>query len=337
MKQFKFAQFIIASISCLLLLNQSSYASPSSSNYLQDKDFQSFLEHMIKQHHFKRMDLIELFAEVKPQNSIIKAMEKPAEKTKTWAEYRKIFITPKQIEGGLKFWHNHHKTLTKAARIYGVPPEMIVAIIGVETRYGRYKGRHRVIDALATLAFDYPPRASFFRKELEHFLLLSKEENLAVHEVKGSYAGAMGYPQFIPSSYREYAVDFDGDQSIDLIGSPEDAIGSVANYFKRHKWQPKQPVALKVPSQAQGKWSEHANKHLKPKHPLSELTQLGLPLANTIPQSTPVTLIELQGQQGLEYWIGLQNFYVITRYNRSRLYAMAVFELAKELKMARVQ
>ena len=214
---------------------------------------------------------------------------------------------------------------------YGVPAEIIAAIIGVETRYGANKGSYRVVDALSTLAFDYPPRSKFFKSELKQVFLLAREQGFAVDELKGSYAGAMGFGQFIPSSYRHYAVDFDGDGVADILNNPVDAIGSVANYFVKHKWREGEPVAYQVEYTGAAD-SELFYKNLKPKHKLSELYQNGVSEIKGADASKSARLLLLNAEQGPQHWVTAHNFYVITRYNHSHLYAMAVFQLSEALR-----
>jgi membrane-bound lytic murein transglycosylase B len=306
--------------------------------YLQNKDFQHFLSDMENKHHFNRSELVMLFAEVQRQDRIIELMMSPAERTKTWGEYRPIFVNQMGIDRGTAFWAEHHETLMAASRQYNVPPEIIVAIIGVETRYGRIKGSFRVIDALTTLAFSYPPRAEFFREELGHFLLLKREHGLPLERVKGSYAGAMGYPQFIPSSYRSYAVDFNQDGRTDLVNSVEDAIGSVGHYFQRHGWQANKVVVRQVSLSAAGQEpgvAALANNSREPNTTVAALRKAGLQGLDTFPGDLPAALFRFDNDGSIEYWAGFENFYVITRYNHSRLYALAVYQLAEVLRDAR--
>jgi len=230
----------------------------------------------------------------------------------------------------VEFYTRYAASLQRAERDYGVPAEIIVAIIGVETRYGRNKGSYRVLDALATLAFDYPKRSEFFSKELKQFFILAREQQLAADELLGSYAGAMGYGQFMPSSYRAYAVDFDGDGSVDIWNNPVDAIGSVANYFRRHGWTPDKPVT--APARVNGDFPrEWMNEGLKPTRSIAELAAAGLESQEPFPADALATAMELEGAGGAEYWLGLHNFYVITRYNHSAMYAMSVYQLSQEL------
>jgi len=266
------------------------------------------------------------------KQSIIDAISRPAERVLNWAEYQDIFLTEKRVRAGLEFMHENSAALEEASRVYGVPPVIITAIIGVETMYGRITGNYRVLDALATLSFDYPPRARFFRGELKHLILLAREEKQMITELKGSYAGAMGLGQFIPSSYRHYAVDFDDDGFRDIWNNPVDAIGSVANYLAEHGWQRDGDITLPLPSGATQKIpAEVFNESLKPSRSVAELRDLGLAETN-LDSSEVVSPMRLVGKAGDEYWLGLKNFYVITRYNHSKLYAMAVFQLSEDLK-----
>lgn len=293
-------------------------------------DIQSFIKLMNKEHQFDTNKLSELLKRVRLHESIIEAISRPAE-SKPWYEYRPIFLTRDRMQGGVRFWKKNAATLSRAHKTYGVPEEIITAIIGVETRYGKHKGRFPVIDALATLAFDYPPRSKFFTKELEHYLLMTREEKLDPFEQLGSYAGAMGMPQFISSSFRRYAVDFDGDGKRNLWTNSDDAIGSVANYFKAHRWKPGQPVTSKV--RVHGKrYKKLLENGLKPNYTMQELMDNGVILPDGLPDNLKGTLIEFETKNGPEYWVGWHNFYVISRYNHSALYSMAVFQLGEQIK-----
>ena len=260
-------------------------------------------------------------------------MNKPWE-AKPWHVYHPIFLTDKRLEKGLAFWKENAATIAKAADKFNVDPQVIVAIIGIETFYGGYMGNHKVQDALYTLGFHYPPRATFFRSEFGNLMSLIKEEKLDNSNLKGSYAGAMGYGQFIPSSYRHYSVDFDGDGRRDLLNSKADAIGSVANYFHQHGWKRGAPVALQLnhssntPPKATVWTSEKL--HYKVSDILSPT--LSLNVARDLDASQPALLVKLDQPDHAEYWLGLKNFYVITRYNRSPLYAMAVYQFSEQLK-----
>ena len=295
-----------------------------------------FVEEMTRDYGFASEQLLALFAEVERKQAILDAISRPAEKVKPWKDYRPIFITDARIARGVDFWRQHQAALDKAEAEYGVPAQFIVAIIGVETFYGGNTGSWRVMDALSTLAFDYPPRAPFFRKELREFLMLTREEQVDPISLKGSYAGAMGLPQFMPSSFRAYAVDFDGDGHINIWNNPTDAIGSVASYFKRHGWQAGGQVASRV--QAGGaRIDEGLTQGLDPVKTVAELRELGWQAEDALADELPVTAFRLEGAEGDEYWFGLPNFYTITRYNRSVMYAMAVNQLAELLVDARGQ
>jgi membrane-bound lytic murein transglycosylase B len=294
---------------------------------------QRFIDEMVVSHQFDADWLSRLIGEARYQERIIEAISHPAE-AKPWHQYRKIFITPSRIRGGAEFWDKHTADLVRAEEKFSVPAEIIVAILGVETAYGHNTGSYRVLDALATLAFDYPKRSQFFRSELEQFLLLSREEQVDPLALYGSYAGAMGWPQFVSSSYRSYAIDFDGDGKRDLWENPADAIGSVANYLKLHGWQPGQPIAARARLSGTGP-RRSPNGGLKPEHSLAALRAAGLEAEQPLPEELPATVVELDSGSGSEYWLGLPNFYVITRYNHSALYAMAVYQLSQEIRALR--
>jgi membrane-bound lytic murein transglycosylase B len=295
-----------------------------------DADERAFVDEMVRKHGYDRAALTGLLEDAQFQEGIIALISKPAE-SKPWYEYRAIMLTPERIEQGVEFWQRNLDTLRRAEADYGVPPEIVTAILGVETRYGRNTGRHRVLDALVTLAFGYPKRAPFFRKELEQFLLMVREEGLDARSLNGSYAGAMGRSQFMPSSFRAYAVDFDGDGRRDLWGSDADAIGSIANYFVRNGWRPGERVVLPA-SGVDERHRRFLDAGLKPTLTLGELAAAGIRVtADGLPPDTPSSLFDLDEEDGPAYWAGLQNFYAITRYNRSELYAMAVYQLSREI------
>lgn len=296
-------------------------------------DVQEFIDQMVKEHQFDRDYLVKVFKKVKTNPKIIEAISRPAE-AKPWHEYRPIFLTDDRIREGVKFWRRNAHHLQRAYETYGVAPEMIVAIIGVETKYGKYKGKYPVMNSLTTLGFDYPKRAKFFKKELEEFLLLAREEKTDPMSIKGSYAGAMGKPQFISSSYRRYAVDFDGDGKRDILNSTVDAIGSVANYFAEHQWYKDEPVTALA--QVDGaEYQSIVAKGIKPYIELGELLKNGVSIEEKKSPSLLTSLIELELKKGHEYWVAFNNFYVITRYNHSELYAMAAYQLAQEIKRFR--
>ena len=264
------------------------------------------------------------------QPGIIELISRPAEKTRAWREYRPIFMTPKRIEDGIAFYRENRRLLDEVSEKYGVPAELIVAIIGVETNYGRITGKHRVIDALATLAFYYPPRAEFFRGELKQLLLLGDAPfPKKLHELQGSYAGAMGWGQFMPTSFAKYARDHDGDGRIDLWGSKGDIFASIANYFVGYGWQTSAPVAHRAkPARAARKLSPSG---YEPVYTVGQLAQWGYPVDAALDPGTPATLVAFEGEAGTEYWVVQQNFYVITRYNRSPMYSLAVHQLAQAI------
>lgn len=291
----------------------------------------TFVAEMVSKYDLDAAELTRLLGRARAQPKIITAMRRPAE-TKPWHQYRELFLTPTRIQDGAAFWAGAQPWLNKAEEQFGVPAEIIVGIIGVETQYGQHKGKFKVLDALTTLAFNFPERAEFFRSELENFILLAREEHLDALTLTGSYAGAIGTPQFMPSSYRRFAVDFDGDGKKDLIGSNADAIGSVANYFKNHEWRPGQAVVASATIHGDG-YLGLLEQGIKPQTSLTKFAGYGVMLAdNQLPAMDLGALIELQSAKGLEYWVGLQNFYVITRYNHSPLYAMAVYQLAQEIR-----
>jgi membrane-bound lytic murein transglycosylase B len=310
-------------------------AGPGCAGDFQDNpDVQAFIQEMEKRHQFDRKELEALFEQAKKRDDILEAISRPAEKTKPWYEYRDIFLKPKRIDGGVSFWKENEDILKRAEQAYGVDAAIIVAIIGVETRYGANIGAYRVIDSLSTLAFEYPPRSKFFRSELEQFLILAQEEDVDVAKVKGSYAGAMGYGQFIPSSYRAYAVDFSEDGKRDLWGNLDDIIGSVANYFHRHGWERDEPVASKVNSGSPVA-SSQVSENVKPgKKTAGDFAKAGISTDPSLPVDQAVALLEFAQRNGPEYWLTTRNFYVITRYNRSPLYAMAVYQLSKAIQDA---
>jgi len=305
--------------------------------YHEREDITQFIHHMVKKHNFDVTYLRSLFTKVERQQSILDAISKPAERRLTWDAYRRIFIKPNRIEHGVTFWNEHLALLQQAERKYGVPPQMILAIIGAETLFGRYKGKHRVIDALTTLGFDYPRRAKFFRKELKEFLLMTREENIDPTSLKGSYAGAMGMPQFIPSSFRAYAVDFDGDGKRDLWHNPADVIGSVASYFSRHGWKTGGDIAHPARIRGKADVTPFLQTHGKPLAKLKQLNQKGIITASgKLNVDTKVALTEFdKDDDSKEYWITEHNFYVITRYNHSRMYALAAYQLGQAIKAQR--
>jgi membrane-bound lytic murein transglycosylase B len=293
----------------------------------------AFIDEMVAKHQLKRDALDRIFAHAQHQPSVIAAISRPAT-IKPWLEYRASFVNAQRIQRGLEFWHKHALALQRAEQQYGVPQEIIVAIIGVETIYGKNAGTYRTIDSLTTLAFDYPRRADFFRSELENYLLLAQEQQFDLLATHSSYAGAMGIPQFMPSSYRKYAVDFNGNHKTDILLEDEDAIGSVANYMQGYGWigqantQP--PIALQA-QVIKKEWT----KGLNTPHTLKEWSLLGVTPNVSLPLDLSARLADYTVPTGKEFWLVFNNFEVITLYNNSDYYAMSVFQLAEELKVAR--
>ncbi len=300
-------------------------------DYKNRADVNEFVERMARQSDYSEQELIDLFSGVKKQDHLFELLDKPAEKELQWHQYRHIFIKEKRIERGVEFWREHASLLTEVSLKTGVPGEIIIAIIGVETFYGTYKGKDPVFDSLVTLAFDYPRRSAFFSRELEQLLLLTKEQNLDPRTLRGSYAGAMGMPQFIASSYRSYAVDFDGDGQANLFDSIPDIFASVANYFVKHGWRANEAVAGPLTA-LENNSIDKLTPGIKTSYKWSDLAQNGLHSKTELDPDTAVALVKLEQKNTTEYWVGLQNFYVITRYNHSELYAMAVYQLSLLIK-----
>ncbi|MEX1669749.1 lytic murein transglycosylase B [Zhongshania guokunii] len=315
-------QVLGGAITALLL------SAPALADYSSHSGSEAFIKTMVEKHNFDRDWVVAVLKQAEPKQSILDAMSRPAESVMTWGRYRKIFIQDDRVAQGAAFWREHRKTLARAEQEYGVPASMIVGIIGVETRFGRNKGSYRVVDALATLGFDFPRRSTFFLGQLEEYMLMVREQGFDPFGLKGSYAGAMGFGQFIPSSYRAYAVDFDGDGKIDIVNNPVDAIGSVANYFKRHGWRTGQPVVSGAVLKKNADTSLF-NTGLKPEKTVLQLSKAGIGSDRALPPELKATAMKLDGDEGDEYWIGLKNFYVITRYNHSAMYAMAAYQLSE--------
>jgi membrane-bound lytic murein transglycosylase B len=296
------------------------------------------IDSMVAEHGFDRGALERLFAATSLQPQVVTAISQPHEAA-PWHIYQRGFLNEERIKLGVRFWRMHRDTLARAERVYGVPPELIVAIIGVETRYGIHQGSHAVLESLLTLTLDYPRRADFFRKELEQFLLLTRELGVDPSGVKGSYAGALGIPQFIASSYRRYAVDFDGDNRRDLFDDNVDAIGSVANFLSLHGWAPGQPIVdrARVPVPPASWPTQRAAEPLLTlrqwhAYGIEPERETGTPATVADIDQRAAALITLQGESGPLYHFGYENFFVITRYNRSHNYAMAVYELARMIR-----
>ncbi|WP_075257121.1 lytic murein transglycosylase B [Herbaspirillum camelliae] len=312
-------------------------------NFNEWKEVARFMDEMVERNHFSRSELNSLFAQTRYLDSAIQLIKPaPSNKPKNWFAYRARFVEPVRINAGVDFWNTYGVALARAEAQYGVPMEIIAGIIGVETVYGRNTGNFRVMDAISTLAFDYPntpnreARMAFFRGELENTLLLAREAGIDPLTLRGSYAGAIGWPQFMPGSIREYAVDFDGDGKIDLRNSPVDAIGSVAHYLAVHGWQRGQPVAFPVTVSTENRqWETMLNQGLEAKYSVDELRAAGVVLPD-VPADLRFGLVDLQnGTNPTEYWIGTANFFAITQYNRSYFYAMSVAELGRAVAAAR--
>lgn len=287
-----------------------------------------FIDEMVAKHQFRRDELVRVFDRAQHRPDIIEAISRPST-SRPWPEYRASFVNRQRVRMGLEFWHKYRKTLRRAEKQFGVPQEIVVALIGVETIYGRNAGSYRVLDALTTLAFDYPRRADFFRSELENYLLLARDQQFDLLNVRGSYAGAMGVPQFMPSSYRNYAVDFNGNRTVDLLREDRDAIGSVGNYLKGYGWIAGEGVTVRA------KVAGSLPSDLKTPRTLADWAALGVTPAEKLAEDKPMRLLEFTVGEGKEYWLAQNNFEVITRYNNSDYYAMSVFQLAEELKAAR--
>lgn len=309
-------------------------------DFANNPNAQQFIDKMVNKHGFDRQQLQEILSQAKRLDSVLRLMDNQAPTTSVkppsgpngaWLRYRKKFITPDNVQNGVVFWNQYEDALNRAWQVYGVPPEIVVGIIGVETRWGRVMGKTRILDALATLSFNYPRRAEYFSGELETFLLMARDEQDDPLNLKGSFAGAMGYGQFMPSSYKQYAVDFSGDGHINLW-DPVDAIGSVANYFKAHGWVKGDQVAVMANGQAPG-----LPNGFKTKYSISQLAAAGLTPQQPLGNHQQASLLRLDVGTGYQYWYGLPNFYTITRYNHSTHYAMAVWQLGQAVALARVQ
>lgn len=313
------------------------YADASTASFFEhNPEVRTFVERLATEHQFNRRELRRLFRHTRIQTGILRAMSRPSTAL-PWYQYRASQLTEARIQGGVEYWQNHADTLARVSAEYGVPQEIIVATIGIETFYGRNTGTSKVFDALATLAFAYPPRAELFRSELEQFLLLARESNLDPMRSKGSYAGALGIAQFLPSSYRRYAVDFDGDGKRDLWNHA-DAIGSIANYYRSYGWKTGEPVIVAIerqPETAGDAFGQLLERGLLPHATAAAVKQSGVTPAEPVDDDALVSVFGAESDDGMRYWMGFNNFYVITRYNRSINYALSVYELSQELRRAR--
>lgn len=324
-------QRFITSFLAAALLSGTALADAS---YVQREEVRAFVRTMEEKHGFDGGEVLAALDRARHEPDVIRLITPSSSPgVRSWQRYRARFLDSARIGGGVAFWQAHEATLQAARERYGVPPEIVVAIIGVETYYGRNTGNFETLSALATLAFDYPPRAPLFLRELENLFLLAREQQRDLFSYYGSYAGAIGYPQFLPSSIRNYGVDFDGSGAIDFDLEPTDAIGSVARYLAEHGWVRGEPVAepARVPSEADLRTLIDAG--IKPALSPEQLAQAGVTGVDGTLRATPATLVDLAtpGTE-TEYWLGYQNFYTITRYNKSSFYAMAVFELSQALR-----
>jgi len=318
---------LLAGIALFLVMAPAAYAVD-----VDRPDIDAFIESMVSEHDFDRDDLVHILGQAEVKESILEQIRKPAEKMLTWAEYRPIFMTAERVQAGANFWRENRASLDDISRSTGVPSEIIVGIIGVETYYGRITGGHRVLDALTTLAFYYPPRAKFFRRELEEFLLLVREEEMQATDPFGSYAGAMGRPQFMPSSYRAYAVDSTGDGKRDIWNNWTDVAGSVANYFVKHGWTAGEEVTTQATLSSRFSGPAPDNT-LSARETVRSLSQSGVMFSTGLSSDSKGQLVTLEGANGTEHWVGFHNFFVITRYNRSVMYALAVHQLGQEIAL----
>ena len=319
--------YLIASLSLVLISN----CSVVLGNETRKTTTKKLMDELVIEHGFDEQYINSIFAKVNYLPNLIDSISKPAEKIKTWPEYRAIFITPARIAAGVIFATKHQALLNKASKETGVPVAILLGILGVETSFGRILGRYKVIDSLYTLTVGYPPRSAFFRQQLINLFYLVREQNIAIETVKGSYAGAMGAPQFIPSSYRTFAVDGDGDGLIDLFDNWNDIIMSVANYLKVNGWHNQEDILAKA-SLVDSLIKEYASKGLKPKFTVAELKKAGVNFNTTMNEESPAQIIELEGNNLTETYIGFHNFYVITTYNRNVMYALSVILLGQKIQ-----
>jgi len=327
---------VVLAVSTLCVLLYAPARAQPASDWLQRDEVRSFIRMMVERHGFSESELTSILSRARPSESAIRFMTPPPGGTRrSWSQYRARFIDQVRIREGLRFWREHRAPLRRASEQFGVPEDIIVSIIGIETLYGRQAGDFRVIDVLPTLAFDYPRRADYFREELEQYLLLARETGFDPMSWRGSFAGAVGLPQFMPGSIRRHAVDFDGDGRIDLRASAADAIGSVANFLVNHGWKQGGPTHYPVLIEDELRARPAVEAGIPPRLLTTELATLGISSPQPIPADEPLALIDLpDGDQPTQYVLGAQNFYVITRYNRSYFYAMVVIDFARELRAA---
>ncbi|MBS0349932.1 MAG: lytic murein transglycosylase B [Proteobacteria bacterium] len=291
-----------------------------------------FIEKMVKEYHFDQKELTLLLGQAEVLPEVIERCNKPFEE-KPWDFYRNFFITPDRVQGGVVFWHEHADTLEKVSKAYGIPPEIIVAITGIETKYGQQTSKFPALSTLKTLAFHYPKRAAFFQNELENFLLLTRENHLSPNSLMGSYAGALGIPQFMPSTYRKYAISFDKAHSVNLLTDKDDAIASIAYYLQQSGWQPNQPVATPALID-QPMPTDLLVAGAKPIYNQTFLIQHGVHSKVPLINPPPACLIALHNTHGEEYWLSYPNFYAIMTYNPRTTYAMAIYQLSEQIRQA---
>jgi len=300
-------------------------------DYSSRDDVKEYIEEISNKHGFESDKLLKLLGSAVYQEKVVRLMNRQPEGTMTWSRYKEIMVSDSRVSAGEEFIKLYKEDLNKAEDLYGVPAEIIASIIGIETRYGRITGNIRVLDSLMTLSFNYPRRSKFFKIQLEEFLLLSREEGFNPESLEGSIAGAMGYGQFMPDSYRKYAVDFDADGVRDILTNPVDAIGSVANFLsKKGKWKPNTPIAIEARSVSNQK---NFKSKFKPYMTVIELNEIGLEPKEKISGNLKFVPISLELEEGYEYWLGFDNYYSLSRYNRSKLYVMAVIEFSRSLSI----
>ena len=321
--------YLIASLSLVLISN----SFVAWGDETRQSTTEKLMDELIMEHGFDEQYIKSIFTKVNYLPNLIDSISKPAEKTKTWPEYRAIFITPARIAAGVIFATKHQALLNKASQETGVPVAVLLGILGVETYFGRILGSYKVIDSLYTLTVGYPPRSLFFRKQLINLFYLVREQNIDIQTVKGSYAGAMGASQFIPSSYRSFAVDGDGDGLIDLFYNWDDIVMSVANYLKVNGWQNQEDILVSA-TLVDSLIKEYASKGLKPKFTIAQLKKAGINFNTTLSEESPAQIIELEGNDAKKAYIGFHNFFVITTYNRNVMYALSVHLLGQNIESA---
>ena len=306
---------------------------------INEKLNEELITELVQEHGFDEQYVASIFNQINYLPQLIENISKPAEKTKTWEEYRNIFITPKRIAAGILFYNQHKELLTRVENETGVPKNILLGILGVETSFGRIQGNYRVIDSLYTLVAGYPPRSDFFKKQLIHLFYLSREQNLPIESIKGSYAGAMGAPQFIPSSYRDFAIDGNSDGKIDLFNSWDDVLMSIGNYLEKNGWRSNENI-LSEASLADGDTSvtnetlnDYFSKAIKPNHTIEELKNAGFKFSTSLQNNSRAQPIYLEGSNKEKAFIGFHNFYVITTYNRNVMYALAVYQLGESIQL----